>query len=188
MEKNWYYSADGQEKKGPVPEHELKRLLAGNQIPASTLVWSEGLANWVTASNVADLQTSAAPVHTPLNVTAAVGAGNGGVPAGLGGWMTFVAVMHIIGGVFACLSCFGLIYGIPMIMGGVALLGAKNLLLTMPSVDAYALPFLEKLRSAFKLTGWSYIIMMIATIIIMVVYIGVFATVLAGVLSKTMPH
>lgn len=192
MEKNWFYSVDGQEKKGPVAEHELKRLLAGSQIPVSTLVWSEGMANWASAGSVAALQTSAGPAGgTPMLGVASAStppSAASELPAGLSGWMTFVAVMHIIGGAFACLSCFGLIYGVPMIMGGAALLGAKNLLVTMPSVDANALPFLEKLRSAFKLTGWSYILMMIATIIIMVVYIGVIAAVVAGALPKAMPH
>ena len=194
MEKNWYYSADGQAKIGPVPEHELKRLFTGNQIPASTLVWSEGMANWVTASNVAALRASAEPVGSApvakfgVAPTSILPPAADELPAGLSGWMTFVAIMHIIGGAFACLSCIGLIYGIPMIMGGTALLGAKNLLVTMPSVDANALPFLEKLRSSFKLTGWSYILMMIFTVIMLVVYVGILATVFASIIPKTMPH
>ena len=53
MGKDWFYSVDGQVRKGPVPEQELKRLLASNQIPASTLVWSEGMTNWVSASSIA---------------------------------------------------------------------------------------------------------------------------------------
>jgi len=172
MEKNWYYSADGQDKKGPVLESELKQMLSIGQIPATTLVWSEGMANWSPANSVAALQQQAAGVAPAAASVAAVApaAGGGGLPQGLGGWMTFVGVMHIIGGVFACLSCIGLIYGIPMIIGGVGLMGAKNLLVTLPSVDPTILPALDKLRSSFKAIGWSYILMFIVTVVFMIVY------------------
>ncbi len=146
MEKNWFYSADGQEKKGPVPESELQQLLAGGQISAATLVWSEGMANWAPASSVAALQPQAAAAAPSASagavpVVAVPGAGVVPVPQGLGGWMTFVGVMHIIGGAFACLSCIGVIYGIPMIMGGAGLLGAKNLFATLPGVAMGCCPF-----------------------------------------------
>ncbi len=42
---NWYYEKAGQ-RQGPVPEAELDRLLASGEINATTLVWSEGMANW----------------------------------------------------------------------------------------------------------------------------------------------
>jgi uncharacterized membrane protein len=67
-EKNWFYSADGQERKGPVAESELKRMLAAGQLPNSALVWSEGLASWVPASSLAALQPAgvvAAAVTAP---------------------------------------------------------------------------------------------------------------------------
>ncbi|TAN35681.1 MAG: DUF4339 domain-containing protein [Verrucomicrobia bacterium] len=188
MEKKWYYSADGQEKKGPVPEHELQRLLTGNQIPTSTLVWSEGLANWVSASSVAALQAPTALGATLIGIAAtpASASGNSTALAGLG-WMTFVGVVHIIMGVFACLSCIGLIYGVPMIMGGAALLGAKNLLSGIATVDAPMNPFLEKLLKSFKLVGWGYILMFIATILFMIIYFA-FIVVLISKLGINLPH
>ena len=67
-----------------------------------------------------------------------------------------------------------------MIMGGVGLMSAKNLLLALPSIDPALVPALEKQRSAFKTIGWSYIIMFIVTIIIMVVY---FAAIIAMISS-----
>ena len=174
MEKNWFYSADGQEKKGPVPESELLQLLASGQVSAATLVWCEGMANWAQANTIAALQPQ--PVTTPaataevLSSAVAPVAGGAQVPQGLGGWMTFVGVMHIIGGAFACLSCIGLIYGIPMIMGGAGLISAKNLFAALPEVDPALLPALEKQRSAFKALGWSYIMMFIFTVIFMIIY------------------
>ena len=177
MEKSWFYSADGQDKKGPVPEQELKQLLASNQIPAQSLVWSEGMGNWAAANTVAALQSPTAPVATPTSLVppSATASTAHAVPAGLGSWMTFVGVMHIIGGVFACISCIGLIYGIPMIIGGVGLLNAKNMLTALPAVDATMLPFLQKQRSAFKALGWAYILMIVFTMLVIVLEIVFFA-------------
>ncbi|MDB4541631.1 GYF domain-containing protein [Akkermansiaceae bacterium] len=51
----WFYSKDG-EQKGPVPLSELQSLLS-NDLPASSLVWTEGAANWLPASSVPGLIT-----------------------------------------------------------------------------------------------------------------------------------
>ena len=59
---NWYYEKTGQ-RQGPVPESELDRLLASGEIDATTLVWSEGMANW-----------------TPLGQARSASAGQAGVP------------------------------------------------------------------------------------------------------------
>jgi uncharacterized membrane protein len=48
---DWYY-AENNEQRGPVLESELKGLLAGNKLPADTLVWKEGMANWTPATQV----------------------------------------------------------------------------------------------------------------------------------------
>src|SRR6478736_889309 len=42
---NWFYEAAGQQQ-GPVPEHELDRLIAEGKVTPNTLVWSEGMADW----------------------------------------------------------------------------------------------------------------------------------------------
>jgi len=65
---DWYY-AENNEQRGPVLEADLKGLLASNKVPADTLVWKEGMANWTPATEIASLQ--AAPV-----VVSATGAPN----------------------------------------------------------------------------------------------------------------
>jgi uncharacterized membrane protein len=65
METNWYYAVNGQERKGPVPEGELKQLLGSGQLPASTLVWCEGLPTWTPAQDVAALHDSPPPMPPP---------------------------------------------------------------------------------------------------------------------------
>lgn len=52
----WYYSV-GAERKGPVEEAELLRLLETAQISGSTLVWKAGLTGWVPLAETS-LQTT----------------------------------------------------------------------------------------------------------------------------------
>ncbi|MBI1839595.1 MAG: DUF4339 domain-containing protein [Verrucomicrobia bacterium] len=43
---NWYYAKDGQQA-GPVDETELATLVAGGAIQGTTLVWKEGMPQWM---------------------------------------------------------------------------------------------------------------------------------------------
>ena len=56
MEKDWLYSTADKfsrnHPEGPLPEIALKRLLISKQISYDTLVWSEGMSEWVPASSV----------------------------------------------------------------------------------------------------------------------------------------
>jgi uncharacterized membrane protein len=64
---DWYY-AENNEQRGPVLESELKGLLATHKLPAETLVWKEGMANWTPATQVVSLSplTSTAPAATAV--------------------------------------------------------------------------------------------------------------------------
>lgn len=59
----WHY-ADGTERKGPIEETELLRLLATSKISTSTLVWKSGFTSWVPLG------------ETTLNTAGTVAAGN----------------------------------------------------------------------------------------------------------------
>jgi uncharacterized membrane protein len=69
---DWYY-AENNEQRGPVLEADLKGLLTSNKVPADTLVWKEGMANWTPATEIASLQTpvvvSATGTPNPGSVT-----------------------------------------------------------------------------------------------------------------------
>ncbi|MDB6110844.1 MAG: domain containing protein [Pedosphaera sp.] len=78
---NWYYVHAGQQI-GPVDEAALESLLASGTITADTLVWKEGMANWLPYAEVrspaSGLITAAPPVVTqPMGgpAVAAVAAG-----------------------------------------------------------------------------------------------------------------
>jgi hypothetical protein len=175
MKKNWYYSADGQEKKGPLPESEMKSLLASGQVPASVLVWSEGMASWAPANTVAALQAApaASAAVAPVAVAAAA-AGGASLPAGLTSWMAFVAVMKMIHGILMCITCIGAIAGVPKIIGALNLLNSKNELLALKTIDPAMLPFLEKQRIAFKSLGWSIIGLFIMVPLVIILEFALF--------------
>ena len=83
---DWYY-AENNEQRGPVLESELKGLLAG-KLPPDTLVWKEGMANWSPATQVAALQaapavTSVASTPNPESVTPVTTSDNIGAPEAL---------------------------------------------------------------------------------------------------------
>ncbi len=48
---DWYYAQDNQQK-GPVNEAELKEYLATGKVPATALVWKEGMDSWLPAGQV----------------------------------------------------------------------------------------------------------------------------------------
>jgi hypothetical protein len=60
----WYYAQDN-EQHGPLASAELRDLLQRGKLSGSTLVWSEGMASWVSADKVEDLQGAAPPVLPP---------------------------------------------------------------------------------------------------------------------------
>ena len=65
---DYYYSQTGGQQQGPVSADELKRL----NLPASTLVWRDGMSNWLPMAQVPELggdMSSGAPQHyaMPMN-------------------------------------------------------------------------------------------------------------------------
>lgn len=51
MNADWFYS-EGSERKGPVTEDELRRLVSEGQLKPADLVWRDGMADWVEARTV----------------------------------------------------------------------------------------------------------------------------------------
>lgn len=181
MDKLWYYTqGPAQEKKGPVPESEIRSLVAGGQIASSDLLWCEGMANWAHLRDMPELLPGSAPAAAAQGGSPVMARGQTPIPQGLTGWMTFVAVMTIISGAFYCLGCIWIIVGIPTIIAGVALLAAKNAIANLGGVDSSLALFFAKLKSFFQLTGIVYIIGFIAGIVFFILYFGVIAAAIAG--------
>lgn len=56
----WYY-VKGADRKGPVPEEEFQSLVQQGVVTPDTLVWREGMANWVPFSATAPPHPGTAP-------------------------------------------------------------------------------------------------------------------------------
>lgn len=59
----WKYSKNGQSC-GPVETDELKSLITSGQLPPDTLVWKEGMPNWIAAGTLPEF-SGLVPVATP---------------------------------------------------------------------------------------------------------------------------
>jgi len=63
--KHWYYHHEN-EKKGPVEETILIRLLKSGGLPSDALVWSEGMEDWIVAVKVEGLARASFGAPPPL--------------------------------------------------------------------------------------------------------------------------
>ncbi len=61
---DWHYVEDGATK-GPVEEGDLKGRIETGQLPLSTLVWREGMADWQEARAVPELAPAGQPPPVP---------------------------------------------------------------------------------------------------------------------------
>ena len=181
MDKLWYYTQGAsQEKKGPVPESEIRSLVANGRIQPTDLLWSEGMANWAPLKDLPQLRSSDLQTEMAVSRLSASAGGQTPIPAGLTGWMTFIAVMTIISGALYCLGCIWIIVGIPTIIAGVALLAAKHALAAVGQVDSSLGLFFAKLKTYVMLSGIVYIIGFVAGIVMFILYFGVIMSAIAG--------
>ncbi|MDX6767129.1 MAG: GYF domain-containing protein [Candidatus Methylacidiphilales bacterium] len=104
MSQNWYYAKEGQPQ-GPLDHDTISRLYREGQIAPDTLVWQEGMADWVMASTLLGASGSLSP---GLPVPAPSGSGEIDFSACFSeGWAVFKAhwpVMVAAGAVFFFLS------------------------------------------------------------------------------------
>lgn len=82
----WHYALHGQQF-GPVPEEQLKHLIATAQLSPADLVWRDGLPNWLPIHSIPELAPSAAaaPVIGYYYHNAA--------PKYAGFWLRFFAIL-----------------------------------------------------------------------------------------------
>lgn len=63
---SWWYVSNG-ERKGPVNEDELSRLLSSGALTFSSLLWKAGMKDWEPAANIPELKSllSSIPPEVP---------------------------------------------------------------------------------------------------------------------------
>ena len=152
----WYYvNPKTREKCGPHDEAFVRTKFIAGEISPASLVWHDGLPNWIAAGEAFSALKS--PVGTEGKVP---------LPDGLRGWMTFVGVMTLLSSLFPSL----LLYGLPMLLAGLAALSARGALDRTPFVSPDMIPFLAKLRTFFCCWGWMYILILFLTILLLLAY------------------
>lgn len=50
----WYFMQGGQQT-GPISDADFRQMIASGQVNALTMIWKEGMANWVQAGSVPEL-------------------------------------------------------------------------------------------------------------------------------------
>lgn len=170
---NWYYvDPKTSDKRGPYDERRIRHGYIDGLLSAGTLVWREGLANWV-------------PLRDALDLTAAPPLGEGRVPlpAGLCAWMLFDGICTIIVSLPLLLL---LPWNIPLLVAGIALLGARSTLERTPYVHEETLPFLLRLRTVFCAAGWVYIVMIVLAIVLFLAGVHLSFAALADTVSGSL--
>jgi hypothetical protein len=156
---SWYYVVSKtREKSGPHDEAFVRAKFIAGEIAPVCLVWHDGLANWIPAGDAfAALQ---APSGTEGKVP---------LPDGLRGWMTFIGIMTILSALLPSVVLFGL----PMLLAGLAVLGARAALDRTPFISPDMVPFFTKLRAFFCCWGWMYILGIFLAILVLLIYLGI---------------
>jgi hypothetical protein len=69
MSNEWYYAVEGASV-GPVSQGEFDQLVAAGTVRSDTLVWQEGMEDWLPYSRAGGAQSAtAAPPQTPMAQT-----------------------------------------------------------------------------------------------------------------------
>lgn len=169
---SWYYVVSKtREKSGPHDEAFVRAKFIAGEIAPASLVWHDGLANWIPAADAfAALQV---PAGTEGKVP---------LPDGLRGWMTFIGIMTILGSLLPSVVLFGL----PMLLSGLAVLGARAALDRTPFISPDLVPFFLKLKTFFCCWGWMCILGIFLTILALLIYLGIALWTLSS--GQVAPH
>ncbi|MEO0452620.1 MAG: RDD family protein [Verrucomicrobiota bacterium] len=109
---SWYYAKNG-EQLGPVEEAEFEELVSSGKIQSDTLVWKDGMKDWVAYGTLADV-SAPPPISAPGGVDDAVTGSSSEPVAYAGFWIRFVA--RFIDGIL--LLAVNLILMIPLAVAG----------------------------------------------------------------------
>ena len=124
---DWFYGKEGTQH-GPVSDQEIGTFISSGQIDGSTIIWREGMADWLPLSQVPEFQvTPGTNPGTPYNTPQSYA---GPQPYGQTIPTDTLSIASLVCGVLAILaSCMyiGFIFGIPAaICGHMSLKKIKN--------------------------------------------------------------
>lgn len=184
MEHTWYYARNGTDRQGPVSETDIKNLITQGQVQPDDLLWREGLSAWTPLRDLAEFRATPAPALAPPPPPVE----RAELPAGLSGWMAFNGILIILSGLTYIMTCFALPSGILLVIAGASLMSAQSMLSGMRTVDPAFLPFLQKLRGFFLMTGVATLVAIFLTVLFLIVGIGLGASALTAVFEQFTPR
>lgn len=199
MEKLWYYASNNA-RQGPVTETELRDRIQRGEVKPDDLIWTDGMPDWVkskdsifgpqsaSAATPPPVEGVVQPVPTPPVQEAyapPLASGRAApmqeLPAGLQSWMKFNGIMFILQGAFYSLGCIGIIAGVPMIIAGVAMMGATAQLDASGGVPPSLSGFFEKLKTFNVALGVCNIMTLVGYILAILFSIIFFGALVAAI-------
>jgi uncharacterized protein DUF4339 len=134
--RNWFYASEGQQK-GPLPEAQLRDLIARGMVRSDTLVWTEGMSGWQKAAEIPGLVPGAGgpPAFPqpggPPPVMASGGYSGGPLSVDFGIWdFTWRSLALVIGSIFIIPIPWLVVWYINWILPCVQVPGRPNLSFT----------------------------------------------------------
>jgi hypothetical protein len=124
---DWFYGKDGTQH-GPVSDQEIGGLLQSGQIDGTTIIWREGMADWLPLSQVPEFQSTVTPAtaggtepipapaqHQASPYTAPTATTAYATPAPTDG----LSIASLVCGIMAIISCYiwG-VFGLPAVICG----------------------------------------------------------------------
>jgi uncharacterized RDD family membrane protein YckC len=100
---SWYY-AESNERRGPIDDGTFQSLVAAGKVTPETLVWSEGMADWMPYGQVGSIAASPAAVPA-IPATSVIGARSDVQPCRECGREFPVDEMISYDGRYVCASC-----------------------------------------------------------------------------------
>ena len=122
----WFYGKDNTQH-GPVSEQEIQSLMASGTIDTSTIIWREGMGDWIPLKDVPEFQglsnTAPAPGGTSSNQTPytspQTNAGRPPVQYAQAPPTDGLSIAALVLGILATITCyFGGFFGIPAVICG----------------------------------------------------------------------
>ncbi|MBK1827696.1 GYF domain-containing protein [Haloferula rosea] len=113
----WYYGLNGQQS-GPVEDDEIRAMLASGMINGQTIVWREGMDEWLPILQVPEW-SSQVVYQPPVAAGPAPVPGYGGIPVVPNNGMAIASMVCGISSLVLLFSCFiGILAGIPAVICG----------------------------------------------------------------------
>ncbi len=115
----WFYGKDNAQH-GPVSEQDIHTLVSSGQLDANTIVWREGMTDWIPMKDVPALQAIASSISGNLTQTQpSPYASTPSQPYPMAPHTDGLSIASLVCGILAVMTCyFGGLFGLPAVLCG----------------------------------------------------------------------